>query len=148
MKKLFIATALLAFFTASCEKEENETNISYHNTSKSHNTGVNCMNCHKSGGEGEGIFQAAGSVYDSLLASPYANATIKLYTGPNGTGTLKATIDGDLLGNFFTTNTIDFSTPLYPAVAGSTTIKYMSTPITTGACYSCHSVTTSRIWTK
>jgi len=143
---MFIYFAFFAIL--SCEKNENETNVSAHNTSKSHNTGANCMNCHKSGGDGEGIFQVAGSVYDSLLVSPYANSTIKLYTGPNGTGTLKATVDGDMLGNFFTTNSIDFSTPLYPAVVGTTSTKYMSTAISTGACYSCHSVTTGRIWAK
>ncbi|MBW6490622.1 MAG: hypothetical protein K0B15_05430 [Lentimicrobium sp.] len=64
------------------------------------------MSCHKSGGTGEGWFTVAGSVYDSTYASGFPNATVRLYTGPNGTGTLKATIQVDNYGNFYTPKTL------------------------------------------
>jgi len=148
----YLLFAGLAFFLIqSCEKEgkgKNETNISAHGLNKSHNMGQNCMNCHKSGGEGEGWFNVAGTVYDSLKSQTYANATIHLYTGPNGSGTLKYTILGDAKGNFYTTESIDFGSGLYPVVAGAQGTQYMSTSITAGQCNSCHGVSTSRLWTK
>jgi hypothetical protein len=147
---LIVFLSLLAT-SQSCRKEsENtgETNNSSHNSSKSHNMGQNCMNCHKQGGSGEGWFNIAGSVYDSLKISTYPNATVNLYTGPNGTGSLKYTINADALGNFYTTGSIDFSGGLYPSVQGAGSTKYMSSVITTGQCNSCHGVTNDKIWVK
>ena len=129
------------------ENEGNETKISSHNDDESHNMGQNCMNCHHSGGDGEGWFILAGTAYDSLKTSTYPNVTVKLYTGPNGTGDLKHTIKGDAKGNFYTTETIDFSSGLYPAVTGANGTKFMSTPTTSGACNSCHGASTDKIWT-
>ena len=130
-----------------CEKEGgNKTNISELNSKKSHNMGQNCMNCHKNGGEGEGWFLAAGTVYDSLKTTTYPNTTVKLFTGPNGTGTLKHTIQVDGLGNFYTTETIDFGSGLYPAVVGINSTKYMSSSTTNGQCNSCHGSSTDKIF--
>jgi hypothetical protein len=144
---VFILTSLLII--SSCEKEnENETNISTYGSQKSHNMGQNCMNCHKSGGPGEGWFQAAGTVYDSTGNATYPNATVKLYSGPNGTGNLKYTIQADGKGNFYTTESIDFSGGLYPAVSGTQGTQYMGSSISMGQCNSCHGNTTNRIWTK
>lgn len=144
---VFILTSLLII--SSCEKEnENETNISTYGSQKSHNMGQNCMNCHKSGGPGEGWFQAAGTVYDSTGNATYPNATVKLYSGPNGTGNLKYTIQADGKGNFYTTESIDFSGGLYPAVSGTQGTQYMGSSISMGHCNSCHGNTTNRIWTK
>jgi hypothetical protein len=106
------------------------------------------MNCHKSGGKGEGWFNVAGTVYDSAGTQTLSNVTVKMYTGPNGTGTLKYTVEGDNLGNFFTTNGIDFGAGLYPAVQGTATTHYMATAITQGQCNSCHGVSTARLWTR
>lgn len=149
-----LLTVLLISFQ-SCKKEDenepedsNETKNSSYNSSSSHNMGQNCMNCHKSGGAGEGWFNLAGTVYDSLLTSTYANATLKLYTGPNATGTLKYTIQVDSKGNFYTTDHIDFTGGLYPVMVGNTTAKYMGSAITMGQCNSCHGVSTNKLWTK
>lgn len=142
---IFIASVFL--FVSSCEKE-NEVNISAYNSTKSHNMGQNCMNCHKQGGRGEGWFQVAGTVYDSTQTSTYKNATVHLYTLPNGGGSLKYVIEVDGKGNFYTTNTIDFSTPLYPVVVGNLATKMMSSSITSGQCNSCHGVSTNKIWVK
>jgi hypothetical protein len=135
----------------SCEKEDddnNETKISAYNETESHKMGQNCMTCHMSGGTGEGWFNIAGTVYDSLKTNTYPNATVRLYTGANGTGTLKYTIEVDANGNFFTTESIDFSSALYPSVQGSTTTQFMGSSITMGQCNSCHGQSTDKIWTK
>jgi hypothetical protein len=142
----------LIMISASCTKEnENdssgESNISSTGGNKSHNTGQNCMNCHKQGGSGEGNFNAAGTIYNSQMAATYPNAVVKLYTQANGGGTLRATINGDAKGNFFTTATIDFAGGLYPAIIGSSgNIKYMNGSITSGACTACHGSSTAKIW--
>ncbi len=109
--------------------------------------GQNCMNCHVNGGEGKGWFVAAGTVYKPNLSTTNPNNTIYLYTGPNGTGILKATIEGDAKGNFHTTEDIDFGSGLYPSVKNAANdIQYMSSSITQGACNSCHGVSQDKIW--
>ena len=132
----------------SCNKNEKATNISSYNETESHNMGQNCMNCHKSGGDGEGIFQAAGTVYDSTLSVTLPNTTVYLYTEQGGNGTLKHTVEVDGLGTFYTTESIDFGDGLYPTIKGASTSRHMSSPITSGQCNSCHGVSTSKLWTK
>ena len=150
MKFTYIVFSLiisLIIVLQACEKEgENETKISSFNSKKSHNMGQNCMNCHKDGGEGEGWFQLAGTIYDSLKVNTNPNTTVNLFTGPNGTGTLKYTLQVDGLGNFYTTAAADFATGLYPAVVGKNSTKYMSSITTSGQCNSCHGVTTDKIY--
>ena len=133
----------------SCEKKGcGSTNISTTNGHESHNAGQNCMNCHSSGGEGQGCFLAAGTVYDNAATSIYPNATIRLYSQPNGAGSVVATIQGDAKGNFYTTGSIDFGSGLYPSVTNSGgQTMYMSASTTTGACSSCHGVSQAKIST-
>ena len=140
--------ALISF--ASCEKEENEneTKVSSYNSDESHNAGQNCMSCHKPNGSGEGWFTIAGTVYDSSKTSPYPNTTVKLFTGIAGSGILKATVEVDKYGNFYTTENIDFGFGLYTSVNGNSNTNHMNSPITTGQCNSCHGVSTDKIWTK
>ncbi len=146
---VFSFIIVLIVLLQACEKEGgNETNISAFSSKKSHNMGQNCMSCHKNGGEGEGWFLAAGTVYDSLKTSTYPNATVKLFTGPNGTGTLKHTLQVDGLGNFYTTESIDFGTGLYPAVEGKNYTKYMSSSTRNGQCNSCHGSSAEKIYTN
>jgi cytochrome c553 len=153
MKSLLIRLSLISFLfilIVSCEKEGgNESSVSSNNSSRSHKTGENCMNCHKSGGEGEGWFKVAGSVYGSDFQSIAANGTVNLYTGPGGTGTLIASIDVDNLGNFYTTQSVSFSGGVYPSVQNNAGTEYfMSELITTGACSSCHGKTADRIYVE
>lgn len=122
----------------SCEKEENEAKISSFNSDESHRMGENCMNCHKSGGEGEGIFTIAGTVYDATQTSPFPNATVKIYSGSNASGSLLASIEVDKNGNFYTTKGMDFSNKVYTMVESNSGIKYMQSGISIGACNSCH----------
>lgn len=145
---IVIATIISGLILQSCHKNANETKISIYNENESHKTGKNCMNCHYSGGSGEGWFTIAGTVYDSLKTSPYPNTTIKLYSGPNETGNLIGTIEADGLGNFYTTKLIDFGDGIYTSASGNSTTKHMLAPITTGQCNGCHGETTDRIWTN
>lgn len=133
---------MIAVIAQSCNK--NETKISQAN-GRSHNAGRNCMDCHHSGGEGEGWFTAAGTAYNATDSGIYRNAVVQLYTQPTGRGTLVATIYGDASGNFYTTSAIDFSAGLYPVIVGSTGTNYMHTLLTVGACNSCHGVSQTKI---
>jgi hypothetical protein len=150
MKKysnIIVATLLISvifILTQSCEKEKEggETKISSNGGNESHNMGRNCMDCHT------GWFIVAGTVYASNKSSTYPNATVKLYTGPNGTGTLKYTIQVDAKGNFFTTEATNFGTGLYPSVQGNAAATFMQSVITTGQCNSCHNISTDKIWTN
>ncbi len=154
--KIKLSTSLIVTFSLfiifqSCNKEienNNETKISSQGTDNGHNMGQNCMNCHKPGGAGEGVFTIAGTVYDSLKTNTFPDATVKLYSGPNGTGTLKYTIMANASGNFYTTQNLDFGIGLYPSVQGPKTTMFMPTAITTGQCNSCHGVSADKIWTK
>ena len=154
MKRNFLNILILSIIIAvvfqSCEKEEfeNETKISSYDSKESHKAGQNCMDCHKSGGSGEGWFTIAGTVHDSMKTSTFPNATVKLYTGSNGTGILMANIQVDGYGNFYTTENVDFGSGLYTSVEGTSITKYMNSTITTGQCNSCHGASTDRIWTK
>ncbi len=145
---LFTFVVILAIFITlqSCEKD-NETKISSYNSSESHKNGENCMSCHTSGSSGEGWFIVAGTIYNENLSSTYPNATVKLFSDTLVVD-LVATIEVDNLGNFYTTQNIDFENGLYVSVVGANTNNKMLGKITSGQCNSCHGVTTDRIWTK
>lgn len=117
---------------------------------ESHNMGQNCMNCHSPGGSGEKVWQISGTVYNQAGTVTKPNAVIKFFTGPNGTGTLKYTLNADALGNLYSKGPVDFTGGLFPAVLGSTGTNYMSSSITSGACNSCHTggAGTARVWTN
>jgi cytochrome c553 len=140
-----VSSSLLVVY--SCEKEEacDEDNISEQGDDDSHNMGQNCMQCHKLGGEGEGCFVVAGTVYDTLSTNTLTSGKIELFTGPDGTGNLVHTIQVDSKGNFYTTENFDI-TGLYPVLTGPSGNKsYMGSSLTSGQCNSCHGATTSRI---
>ncbi len=146
---LLMTVLTIVVLISACEKNgENERKISHYNNTESHETGMNCMNCHRSGGEGEGWFNVGGTVYNEQMNAVFPNATIRLYTGENGTGQLKGTIEVDGKGNFYTTESIDFSGGLFPSVEGQNSTKYMTTAIGAGACNSCHGVSTDKLWTN
>jgi hypothetical protein len=142
--KFILLLALLRLST-SCSPSNTEGE----NEGRSHNMGKNCMSCHYPGGSGESAFSIAGTVYKEDKTTLYPYSVIKLFTGPNGTGTLKYTLTVDALGNFFTNGNINFTGGLYPAVTGATTTQYMNSSIDAGACNNCHTgVDTGRIWGK
>lgn len=121
----------------SCE-EGNETMISTYDSDESHKAGQNCMNCHTKGGEGEGWFEVAGTVYDSSGTSTY----------PNGTGTLHYTLQADALGNFYSTEEMNSPGGLYVSVQGDLQTNHMLSILSSRNCNSCFGTETDRIWTK
>ncbi|NBC02446.1 MAG: hypothetical protein GVY20_01945 [Bacteroidetes bacterium] len=122
--------------------------ISSFNSSRSHNTGSNCMNCHVQGGGGDGIFSVAGTVYDEALNSVLPNSIVRIYSSPNSDEMPIAVIEVDSRGNFYTTANINFGDGLYTSVEGATTEIFMESPITSGSCSSCHGDSTERVWAK
>lgn len=142
---LLIALVLGLSVLVSCKKMFacNEENISSAGENDSHNKGQNCMQCHVAGGEGEGCFNVAGTLYKADLQSSQTGGVVELYTEPNGAGTLKYTIAIDSKGNFYSTAKIDY-TGLYPKVTSPSGASiYMSSPLSSGACNSCHSPSSS-----
>lgn len=148
IKGITIALALSIFTFQSCKEESDctVTNISSFASNESHNNGMNCMSCHTSGGSGKGCFSVAGSVYASDLSTTQADVKIQLYTGVNGTGDLKYTIEGDAKGNFHSTDDILYD-GLFPTITHTNgNMKHMPSALTSGKCNSCHGVTTDKIW--
>lgn len=139
-------TLILAIGMNACKKNSDITNISSNGKNESHNMGQNCMDCHKVGGDGKGAFKAAGTVYNSGLTAELPNVKVKLFTGPNGTGSLAHVIEVDAKGNFYTTESIDFSKGLYPSVETGNGSLYMSTTAANGMCNSCHGVSTTKLY--
>jgi len=125
--------------------------ISEHGATESHTdsrAAQNCMNCHYEGNNPY-VYQVAGTVYQlDNLTLTYPNATIYFYSGPNGTGTEVGSIEVDANGNFYTTESFDFSLGVYPAIVGSQGEPpiYMSNFITHGECNTCHGTRTSPIY--
>lgn len=153
MKKTIITLTLLLggisfILLNSCKSNKcGQTKYSQANESESHNMGKNCLSCHVSGGKGDGCFEVGGTVYGSDKKTTVSGGTLKLYTGPNGTGSLVTTLAIDKLGNVYTTNSVDFSSGLYPVVISSGgQTQYMGSKTTTGACNSCHGVSQDVVW--
>jgi hypothetical protein len=136
----FVVFSLMAW--TGCEESEggNRVNISTYNSSESHNTGRNCMNCHRNGGEGAGWFTFAGTVYKSDLQTTYPNTTVLLYTVPGGGGDVIKRIAVDTKGNFYTTETINWGNGLYVAVQSPNETRYMEEVLGSGACNMCHGI--------
>ncbi len=138
----------IGFAIVSCDEEEsNKNQISKNFGDKSHHFDQNCMNCHIAGGEGESSFSIAGSIFKDDLSSKAPNGVMKFFSKPNGEGNLVATLEVDDKANFYTTENIDLSKDVYAAAIGkSGKMKFMSTPLTSGSCTSCHGNTTKKLW--
>lgn len=119
--------------------------ISQNGGTDSHNVGRNCMDCHRQGDDGTGWFSVSGTVYNASGAGVSPNGTVRLYSGSVG-GDVILELEVDGLGNFFTTEAVDFAGGLYTDVtsaAGNT--RMMVASITSGACNSCHGSSGTRI---
>lgn len=136
----FALMTSICFFA--CEEEGgNEKQISERGDDESHYTGYNCMNCHYNSGSGEGWFSVAGTVDGA-----YQNATVELFSGPDGTGTLLGSLEVDDKRNFFTTDMIDFTDGIYVATNdGNGNREFMEDKIFNGGCNLCHGQTTDEI---
>ena len=132
---------------------------SAHGTTFSHTDGrrgADCLGCHSVGGDNPYQYTIAGTVYEIDLQNFYPDATVSLYTGPDGTGDLIATIEVDSNGNFYTTAEVDLGNGqgngVYPAVTGrdGTITRYMNEKTNDGSCSSssCHSVNRPPIYAE
>jgi len=110
-----------------------------------HNVGNDCLMCHKAGGAGEGIFGAGGTVFKVGTTIGATGASVKLYTNADGSGSPVVTMTSEVGGNFFTKSTINFGTGLYVKVSSANGTSSMMSPIPTGACNSCHGISTGKI---
>jgi hypothetical protein len=120
------------------DEGHNETKISANGDDESHHTGDNCMQCHKEGGEGEGWFTVAGTVYYADLITPYPNAVVYLGQGPMSSGPWLMSIEVDSKGNFYTTEDIDWVAVGLISIADDTLASASMWYPTNGACNSCH----------
>ncbi|MBL4706418.1 MAG: hypothetical protein JKY54_17960 [Flavobacteriales bacterium] len=138
---LYISFIAVLFFS-SCDRfvrPENDTQVSSFDDDESHYNNQNCMDCHYSEGRGEGWFSVAGTVSGNTNL-----ATIELYLNP--TDAPIATLEVDTKGNFYTTNSVDFSQGLYAGVRSNNgSLKMMDAKLNVGQCNLCHSATTTKI---
>jgi mono/diheme cytochrome c family protein len=138
---------LLLLAGIGCGESEggNRVNISSYNSTKSHNTGRNCMQCHRNGGEGAGWFTFAGTVYKTDQQSTYPNTTVLLSTAAGGGGKEIKRIAVDARGNFYTTETVNWGSGIYVSVQSPNETKYMYGSLGSGACNMCHGVNFPKI---
>ncbi|MCK5856422.1 MAG: hypothetical protein KAG64_02965 [Bacteroidales bacterium] len=161
MFRIFSILFVLGLLLLSCTKDnadecdddvpeyiDTTTLISLYNGMQSHNAGTDCKKCHQKGGNGKGWFVVSGTVYDSLMQQVFPNATVYIYDGLTSADPLLATIEVDSLGNFYTTQDIDFKNGLHVEVYGKSFTAKMGSLIYAASCNKCHGVTTNRIWTK
>ncbi|WP_455205648.1 hypothetical protein [Kaarinaea lacus] len=121
--------------------------------------GQDCAACHGPGNVSIGNFTVSGSVFDyTNLSTPYNNALIKLYTGPNGSGDLVKALEVDMDGNFYTTDEINWKTSqggLFPVLSDLADAPaghevHMPKPVVPigrllGSCNACHRLSAPEI---
>ena len=107
----------------------------------------NCMECHQAHGPGVGRFTLAGTVVDPegrIVPDPIIELRRPAYDEEGGEllGELVATIEGDRLGNFYTTESLPFpEETLVPWVYSSDRSMESHMPFggtISGACNLCH----------
>lgn len=138
-----LACCLGLLAPGACKKNSDtgEVVISHYGSNESHKTGDNCMNCHTSGGSGEGAFTVAGTVYDAAGANVLPNSTVKLYESADTGGTPLMTIEVDGKGNFYTTEPVNWGGGLVVTASAGPNgppVTTMVSTVTSGACNRCH----------
>ena len=131
--------ALSAMLLVGCDSEGSEADevmVSRFGDTESHNAGENCFSCHRTGGSGEGVFVVAGTVYREDLTTVNPGTIVRLLSNPDRT--LLRSIEVDARGNFYTTEALSFSGGLLAEVISGSESRTMMTPVTNGACNSCH----------
>ncbi|MEP7264991.1 MAG: hypothetical protein ABI772_10860 [Bacteroidota bacterium] len=154
MKRLPVRLLLLAVLyiismtVISCKHGcHGKTGTSSAGSRESHNMGLNCMNCHTAGGDGEGCFNIGGTAYSDDLKTTFPGCVIDLYTEAGAKGELVTSLVSDGKGNFYTGRAVNWGKGLYPTItspAGNS--ENMLEPITNGGCNKCHGSTTDRIF--
>ena len=129
-----------------CTSDESRDLSSTRFSTQSHRAGRDCMDCHKIGGDGVGHFVVAGTVYSTRDTSKVLpNGYIKFFATDDRTGTPQFVVEVDGYGNFFTTDNFEF-TKFYATHANvSGGMSSMIAKPSSGACNSCHGISTGRI---
>lgn len=121
--------------------------VSAHGTERSAAMVGNCMQCHQEHGPGLGRFTVAGTVVDpqgQAVPDPIVELRRPAFDedGNELLGELVATIEGDRLGNFYTTEALPLpEEPLVPWVYSSDRAMEGHMPFggtISGACNLCH----------
>lgn len=121
-------------------------NVSEHGSARSHNAGLNCMNCHQPHGPGQGLFTVAGTLW-SPDGTPHRNGTVYLTrTDPTLLAEgdaidAVATVEADELGNFYSTRQLPLpEESLFVIVERSDGAgrNHMPFPTVSAACNVCH----------
>jgi hypothetical protein len=102
--------------------------------------GENCMNCHQAKGPGKGKYTVAGTIYDEER-KPVPNGRMELWDGKGPAAKLVLAVDGDSLGNFYSTQALPFpNQSLFVSVQSADGSKRNDMPFPTisGACNQCH----------
>ena len=144
-----IIIAVMIFSLSGCKKNSgsNLTATSAHNSSAGKKMSGVCQSCHISGGSGPGWWTVAGTVYTQDLSAVAPNGTIYFYSGPDGTGTIVATIEVGADGNFYTSNSILPAEGTFPQIKGTSgNVQNMPQLCLSGNCNSCHGVNNLKIW--
>jgi hypothetical protein len=107
------------------------------------------MDCHSQYGEGDGWFTLAGTVDGNA-----GNSLIELYRDMNSPRFMAIEVDG--LGNFFTTEAIDYGSGLFVGIRTGKNFEWMEQEdnnpdvgndgeIFYGSCNTCHGVSVDQI---
>ncbi len=138
-----LAVSMMAGAWYACENEGD------HEGGPNHNVGNDCLMCHKSGGGGEGVFTAGGTVYKAAASTGVVNGAvdvvIKLYNNPDGAGNPVATMTSTVGGNFYTKSPVNFGNGIYVFMVAGNSTSIMPGAITYGGCNSCHGVSTGKL---
>ena len=146
---LILIALLFSFMGCKKTTGTNKTATSTHNSTSSKNMSGVCQNCHTSGTSTSGWWTVAGAVYTKDFSSVSPNGTLYFYSQPNGQGTLRATLEVDGKGLFYTSNVLPIFPPdtSYVQIVGAFgDIQNMVQFVTSGNCNSCHGVTRQKIW--
>lgn len=141
---IYIAATLFSSCKHGCGRDGGTSTAG---SKESHNVGLNCLNCHSGNGDGEGCFNVGGTAFMDDLTTAFPGCDISLYTAAEGKGELVISLKADGKGNFYTGKSINWGNGLYPTITSPAGNKEnMLEPIKTGACNSCHGVTTDRVY--
>jgi hypothetical protein len=151
-KNVMFVLAILVFISVSlffsgCSGN-NSTSPSNSTTVTGHNVGQNCLTCHVSGGQSsENVFTLGGTIFKDAAGNTISPGTVvDFFSGPNGTGTLLFSLVADSSGNIHSSQAINFTAGIYPAIVmPGGTMRYMPQVAKQGSCNStgCHDINTN-----
>lgn len=95
--------------------------------------GADCIACHTDGGGEGGSFSWAGTIFTDLDGTAPAPSVLVRITDAEGTVFEETS---NAVGNFYANDDLVF--PIQAELEANGTVQAMTTPVSTGACSSCH----------